>query len=98
MQILRKSILNFISLLGYASTLLAINVFGAAVHQTVEAKEPGAHHHSLLIFAPDKLSKPLAKQLATFSGQLDELQIREIVLIYVVGKSGSGELGSNLVV
>jgi len=98
MQILKKFYSDFISLLGFASATLAIiSLFNAATLQVAMAKKSSEQRHSLLIFAPDMLSKALAKQLAAFSGREDDLEIREISLVYVVGRSASAQLGSNVV-
>lgn len=98
MQIIKKFPFILLPLFGYAALNPVLgNVFGAQIAPTASANETGTHRHSLLIFAPDMLSKALAKQLAAFTGKQEDLDIREISLVYVVGKTASAQLGSYVV-
>jgi Domain of unknown function (DUF4174) len=82
-------------LLGRAFNLAVILFSIAAAAMTAEAKTPNNGHRSLIIFAPDMLSKNLSKQLSAMAGHQDDLGERAISLIYVVGRSVSAQLGSD---
>lgn len=98
MRIFKKFPFILLSLSGYAVLNPAlVNIFDAAIAQPASANESSTHRHSLLIFAPDMLSKALAKQLAAFDNKQDDLEVREISLVYVVGKTASAQLGSYVV-
>ena len=58
-----------------------------------KAAEHKLKYRSLLIFAPDTSNKDLSNQKAVVAAQRNGLKEREIVVVYVVGKSVSAELG-----
>jgi hypothetical protein len=70
---------------------LVATVLAAGLPQLASAQEqPG---HSLIIFAPDSDSEDFIKQKKVVSAETDELQKRNISVIYVVGRSVSSALG-----
>jgi hypothetical protein len=70
--------------------LAAMMIVSPAVAAETAAK---AKPRTLLIFAPDAANKDLARQKPVIAAQKNGLAQREIVVVYVVGKSVSAELG-----
>jgi hypothetical protein len=70
--------------------LATMMIVSAAVAAGMAAK---GKPRTLLIFAPDTANKALAKQRPVIAAGKDGLERRDIVVVYVVGKSVSAELG-----
>jgi Domain of unknown function (DUF4174) len=86
MHLLRRS-------LAYLVTVICTS--GLAAWAPAAAKSASGHRHSLLVFAPEMLSKTLSKQLAAISGQQGGLDERTITVVYVIGRSMTAPPGSN---
>jgi hypothetical protein len=65
----------------------------ASVSDAASAADIERHFRNLIIFAPEVSSGLLSKQVAIVSNQTDDLMQRRIVVVYVIGKNISAELG-----
>jgi hypothetical protein len=65
----------------------------ASVSVEASAGEIKRHFRNLIIFAPEVSSGLLSKQVTVVSKQKDGLMQRRIVVVYVIGKNISAELG-----
>jgi hypothetical protein len=85
------------TLRGALPVSVVATVLAAGIPQLVDAAPAqGRPNHSLIIFAPDSESEAFIKQKKVVAAETDELQKRNVSVIYVVGRKVSSALGRDL--